>query len=204
MLPCNFGENNVAEPTRKFLYTVIGYTLIAVIVIVSVFAYFNTTGAASKNNMSESMYHSLFGATPIAAGNYSFSPPVQMYRAVIIALENGGWNATSLQNMTVHVYLDYDEFYTNVSALYQLVSKDNVTLSGYPNPDLNVTESGFGTIYEVTAPVDNYQPQIINGAALRYVWTIIVYNNSDIFTSSQGYYIVDAATAQLIPVTFNS
>ncbi len=182
---------------RAFLYTVIAYTLISVVIIASLFAYFNIANSASKNNTLESTYRSLFGTTPIVGGNYSFSPPIPMYRAVIIGLENGGWNATSLQNMRVYVSLEYDVFYTNVSALYQLASKDNLTLSGYPNPDSNGT--GFETIHEVTTPVGDYQPQIFNGVACRYVWTIAVQENSGKCIPPPGYYLVDAATAQLIP-----
>ena len=184
---------------RAFLHALIAYVLISVVVIASLFACFNIANLASKNNTLEGTYRSLFGATPIAGGNYSFSPPIPMYRAVIIGLESGGWNASSLENMTVYVSLEYDVFYTNVSALYQLASKDNLTLSSYPDPNLNMTGTGFETIHEVTAPVGDYQPQIFSGVACRYVWTIVVQENSGKGIPPPGYYLVDAATAVLIP-----
>jgi hypothetical protein len=189
----------MAETTRRLLYILIGYTLITVIFIVSVLAYFNMNGSASENNMFEGTYHRLFGETPISGGNYSFSPPVPMYRAVVIGLENGGWDASSLRNMTVHVSLDYYIFYTNFTELYQLASKDNITLAGRPNPNLNSTGTGFEFISEVTAPVESYQPQIIPGASCRYVWAIAVEENSGLCIPPPGFYIVDAATAQMVP-----
>lgn len=187
----------MTEPTRKFLYTVIGYTLIAVIVVVSVFVHVNTNGY--KIGTLEETYHRLYGATPISGGNYSFSPPVPMYRAVIIGLESDRWDASSLKNMTIHVSLDYYIFYTNVTALYQLASKDNITLQGRPNPNLNPTGTGFEFISQVTAPVESYQPQIISGASCRYVWTIAVDEDSGMDIPPPGFYMVDAATAQIIP-----
>ena len=135
------------------------------------------------NNSAEDTYHRLFGSTPIVGGNYSFSPPVPMYRALNIALQSDGWNASSLENMTLYVSLNYDVFYTNVTALNQLAAKENLTLNGHPT-DFNTTVNGFELMHEVTAPVNDYQPQIYNGVSLRYIWTIAIEKDSGIYYPS--------------------
>lgn len=188
----------MTEQKRAFLRTILAYTLIAIAVVSSIFAYFSISGFAAENNSPKAKYHRLFGSTLIVGWNYSFSPPISMYQAVNIALQSDEWKASSLENMTVHVSLDYYIFYTNVTALYQLASKDNLTLTGYPNPDLSMT--GSELIHEVTAPVDNYQPQFFNGVTGRYIWTIAVQHTSGgISIPPPGYYLVDARTGELVP-----
>jgi heme/copper-type cytochrome/quinol oxidase subunit 2 len=190
----------MTEQKRAFGYTMLVCLLIVVVVVAGLFAYVAISGLASENSSPEADYRRLYGSTPIVGWNYSFSPPIPMYRAIIIGLQSDEWNASSLENMTVHVSLDYYVFYTNVSALYQLASQENLTLTGYPNPDLNMTGGyGYELIHEVTAPVDDYRPQIFNGVSLRYVWSIVVQENSGMCIPPPGCYLVDAATAELIP-----
>jgi hypothetical protein len=117
-------------------------------------------------------YYNEFNNTPTTSYNYSFSPPVSMYRALLIALESGGWNATSLQNMTVNAELDYCAF-----------DKDG----------------SFMQIHTVTSPPADWSPQQVNGTTYRYVWTITVEQSG--FARSippPGLYWVDAATAELV------
>ena len=147
----------------------------------------------------ETTYHDLYGSTPVVGANYSFSPPISVYHAILIALENGSWTTADLKNMTVHVSLDYYIFYTNVTALYQVAAKENITLLGRPNPDLNSPMQGFELLYQVNASLANYQPGIFNGVSLRYVWTVMVEEDSGFGIPPPGYYLVDAATGELIP-----
>ncbi len=205
----NLGETTVTNQTAKSKVPAVAYALIVVVIVAGFIGYnmtqlnFGKAGLLVKLGLVKTTpvttYHDLFGSTPIVGGNYSFSPPVTMYRAVTIGLESDGWNASSLNNMTVHVSLNYYIFYTNVTALYQLISKDNITLTGLPDPNLTGAASGFEIINAVTAPVDNYQPQIFNGVSCRYIWAIEVEQNSGMCMPPPGYYLVDAATAQLIP-----
>jgi hypothetical protein len=99
-----------------------------------------------------------------------------MYHALKIALESGGWNATSLENMTVTVSLNYMEF-TNSS-----------------------TSSGFQTLYEVTQPAQSYSDVQVNSTTTyRYIWGIEVNENRHITIPPYGLYYVDAQTGDIIP-----
>jgi hypothetical protein len=197
----NLGEKDVAEQKRNSRMPALACVLIAVVVVASLLAYFNFSGLASENGSPEGSYHRLFGSTPIVGGNYSFSPPVPMYRAIDIALESDGWNASSLENMTVHATLNYEIFYTNASALLSFAAKENLNLTAYPNPNLNATCSGIELIREITAPVDSYQPQFLNGLTCRYIWVVTVTESSGfICIPPPGDYFVDAATSEVVPL----
>jgi hypothetical protein len=195
-MQCNLGEKNMTEQKGKSRSPALACALIAVVVVASLSAYFSISSLASESSP-EGTYHRLFGATPIVGGNYSFNPPVSMYRAIDIALKSDGWNQSSLENMTLYVSLYYEVFYTNVTSLYQLANLENLTLLGHPNPDLNM--AGSELLHEVTAPVNDYQPQLFNGASLRYIWTIAVQSNSGMSIPPPCYYQVDAATSELVP-----
>ena len=47
-----------------------------------------------------------FGQVPIDSFNYHFSPPITIYKALQIGLENDGWNSSALQNMTIRFRLN--------------------------------------------------------------------------------------------------
>jgi hypothetical protein len=187
----------MTQQRRKFKIPALACVLIAVVIAASMFAYFSFGISASANALPEGTYHRLFGSTPLVGGNYSFSPPISKYKALDIALESDGWNQRSLENMTVYASLNYDVFYTSVTSLYQIANLENLTLSGHPNPDLNITGSEF--LHEVTAPANDYKPQIYNGVSLRYIWTITVEKDSGMTMPPSGYYQIDAANGELIP-----
>ena len=173
--------------------------LVAIVAVSSLIGFSSFIGASAEKSP-QAIYHQLYGSTPIVGGNYSFSPPVSKYRAINIALGTDGWNASSLENMTLYVSLNYDIFYTNVTALYQLASQQNITLQGHPNPDIDTTGTGFELVHEVTASVSNYQPQIYSGVSLRYIWTVAVEKSGAGFCIPPPLYYVDAATAEVVPV----
>ena len=112
----------------------------------------------------------------IVSPNYNFSPPITMYQALKIALESDSWNATSLENMTVTVSLDYMEFLNSS------------------------TGSCSELIHEVTNPAPYYSDMQVNSTTTyRYIWSVEV-NRAQGFTYPPfGYYLVDAQTGELVP-----
>jgi hypothetical protein len=134
-----------------------------------------------------------FGNVSVQSPNLNFSPPVSMYRALLIALESGGWTTTSLKNMTINVRLDYCAFYNDFSSPSGWETLGNCTFR--TNPPV----TGFDLIYPVTHPPADWSPQQINGITYRYVWTIIVEYSGSSGIPPPGYYYVDAATAELVP-----
>lgn len=153
---------------------------VCVMVIVVVFLEFLVFKApvpqSTKDYYTE--YYKEFNKTPTPAYNYSFSPPVSMYHALLIALESGGWNAPSLKNMTISVELDYCAFLKS------------------PNKT-----SGFELLYPVTHSVADWSPKQVNETTYRYAWTIIVHHSSGAQSiPPPGYYWVDAATAELVSI----
>ncbi len=148
--------------------------VIAVSISLNVALYYqNYTVNQQKNDFTA--YYNEFGNVSIQSISYNFSPPVSMYRALKIALENGGWNTTSLENMTVKISLDYCKFEGNSSF------------------------SSFGCLSTVTHPVNDYSPVTVNETTYRYIWYIIVEENSVISIPPPGLYMVDAATAEIVP-----
>jgi hypothetical protein len=149
-------------------------TVCVMIVVVVFFEFFVfTTPTQQSSDPYSQAYYDEFNKTPTPAYNYNFSPPISMYHALLIALESGGWNATSLRNMKISVELDYCAFLNS------------------PN------ESGGGPLYPVTHSVTDWSPKQVNYTTYRYVWTIIVYYSGP-FKSipPPGYYYVDAATGE--------
>ena len=188
----------MAEKEVQFPLKAVTCGLIALVALTSLFLYVNSTASGNY----EATYHNLYGVTPVAGGNYSFSPPISKYYAIDLALASDGWSQSSLQNMTVHAKLQNMLFYTNGSALLEYADKANVTLTMLPNrnlPNLN-DMSGTETLGEVTAPVDNYPPQYYGQVTVRYIWSIVITPNGDgIQIPPPGVYYVNAATGELVP-----
>ena len=148
-------------------------TLCVMIIVVAFFEFFVFTTQQQSNDPYSAQYYAEFNKPPTPAYNYTFSPPVSMYHALIIALESGGWNATSLGNMEVSVELDYCAFLNS------------------PNG------TGFDWLYSVTHSVADWSPKQVNDTTYRYVWTIIIhYLGSIQGIPPPGYYYVDAATGE--------
>ena len=165
-------------------------------VVVSIFLkvvlyYQNYTINQQKNDFTA--YYNEFGNVSLQSISYNFSPPVSMYRALKIALENGGWNTTSLENMTVKVSLGYYEFW-NDSTLVK---------SPYDNTTLGPGQ-GTQLLNQVTHSVNDYSAVTVKNATYtttyRYIWTITVEPSSGgFFIPPPGLYFVDAATAKIVP-----
>lgn len=126
--------------------------IVCVMIVVVVFFEFFLFGTSVQHTTDPyfAAYYNEFNETPTPGYDYAFSPPVSMYHAVLIALRSGGWNAASLQDMTISVELDNCAFIKNAE------------------------ETGFNLIRAVTQPVADWLPQQVNDTTYRYVWTIIV------------------------------
>lgn len=164
--------------------------------VVSVFLnvalyYQNYSGNQQKDDFNA--YYSEFGNVSVQSISYNFSPPVSMYRALKIALENGGWNTTSLENMTVSVSLDYFKFWNDSSIIKN--PYDNTTMG---------PSWGSELLYSITQPVGDYSAVTVsnstNSTTYRYIWDIVVKQNSGVIgLPPPGLYWVDAATAEIVP-----
>jgi hypothetical protein len=173
--------------------------LIAVVFVTSLVAYSSYIGASSEKSP-QATYHRLYGA-PIVGGNYSFTPPIAKYQAINTALASDNWTQSDLQNMIVHVTLGRVILFKNVTAREELefTHNHNITLNGYPNINLNLTYGGFEHLEETNASATNYHAIIEGGISLRYVWTISVQKTEGMTMHPWGYYMVDAATGELVP-----
>jgi hypothetical protein len=148
-------------------------TVCVEIIVIVFFEFFVfITPTQQSNDPYSTIFYDEFNRTPTPAYNYLFSPPVSMYHALLIALESGGWNATSLENMTISAELDFCAFSFN----------------------------SFRLVYRVTSQPVDWSPQQVNDTTYRYVWTIIV-GGPGSFRSipPPGYHWVDAATGELVP-----
>ena len=153
---------------KKATILVTAWAMIMVVVFFEFFVF--TTPTQQSNDPYSQAYYEEFNKTPTPAYNYNFSPPISMYHALLIALESGGWNATSLSDMTVRVSIEYMEF-TNSSWL-----------------------KGSQVLHDVKQPVKDYSPVQVNGTTYRYIWDIVVENNVGLQMPPPGLYYVDAAT----------
>jgi hypothetical protein len=113
------------------------YFVIALAIVlacsVALTVYFYTQYESAKPSSDEVAFNSEFGNVLIGSPDYDFSLPITMYHALRIALESGDWNATSLENMTVTVSLDYMEFtnssYSRGSQTYEVTQPAQTILA---------------------------------------------------------------------------
>lgn len=137
------------------------------IVLQKEFNQFNGNDAAA--------YFNEFGVIPTTNVNSSFSPPISMYQALQIALENEGWNRASLQGMKVSAYLTYGETETNTTSY-----------------------SNTGIIGPVTSPPANYSDVYSNDVIYRYIWEITVEGSTGITIPPLGFSLIDASTGEIL------
>jgi hypothetical protein len=98
-----------------------------------------------------------------------------MYQALQIALENEGWNKTSITGMAVGAYLMNGETETNTTSYFN---------TGVTGP--------------VTSPPSNYSDVYGNGVIYMYIWEITV-NNATVRTMPPlGFSLIDASTGQIL------
>jgi hypothetical protein len=154
---------------KKKAVILVAACVMVVVVVFFVFFVFRTPTQQTTKDPYFAAYYNEFNKTPKLAYTCSFSPPVSMYHALLIALTNGGWNATSLRNRTISVELQYCGFINSSSG------------------------TGMYLIHPVTHSVVDWSPQQINATTThRYVWTIFV------GPWGGPVYYVDVSTAELV------
>jgi len=165
--------------------------VLIVSVFVNVFLYYQNY---NENQLKDDFdaYYTEFGNVTVQSISYNFSPPVSIYRALKIALEYGGWNETSLENMTVGISLDYRQFWSNSTV---------TTPEGF-----TTMFPGWGShlVCSITQPVDDYSAVTVGNSTsnmtYRYIWSIVVTHKSGVVgIPPPGLYWIDAATAEIIP-----
>jgi hypothetical protein len=124
------------------------------------------------------LFNDEFGNVSLWFSSYNFSPPVSIYRALRIALESGGWNASSLSDKIALVSLAYTES-SSIGIRYKW-------------------------LYYVTQPAKDYSPVQVNGTTYRYVWSIMIRQNrypsgvTGIQITPFGFYYVDVSTGEIV------
>ena len=126
------------------------------------------------NGKDAAAYYNEFGVIPTTNVNSSFSPPISMYQALQIALENEGWNKTSLNGKVVGAYLMNGETDTNTTSYFN---------TGVTGP--------------VTSPPTNYSDVYGNGVIYMYIWEIIVENATGV-SHPVGFSVIDASTGEIL------
>jgi hypothetical protein len=117
----------------------------------------------------------VLGEAVVVSSDPLFSPPTSMYRAIRIALDNHGWNATSLKGMVVGAYLCYMHFW-------------NATAS-----------AGFEVLREVTEPVADYSPVQNETGTYRYIWQVVVCRPDIPSIPPPDLCFIDASSSEIIP-----
>lgn len=165
--------------------TVIGLVVITVIVGITYWSTVNSSFAEQTE------FRNQYGDVTLDAPTYNFTPPVSMYHALSTAL-NEDWNATSLQNKTIHVSLDYYRFYND----------STVTKSPYDNTTVGPSR-GMEFLKTITQPVSDYSATTISNGTVastyRYLWHFSI---TETFQKVPGCpnpnYWIDAKTAELV------
>ncbi len=122
-------------------------------------------------------YGELYGTyLSVFPSNDSLKPPVSKLEAVIIALEHGKWNATTLIGYDVSVRLIYSKFQYWRGGM------------------------GYELLHYVTEPVSDYSAVQVDDTIYRYLWYVIVNHIGRGSIPPPGDYLIDAATGEIIPV----
>jgi hypothetical protein len=103
-----------------------------------------------------------------------FSPPVSMYKAIKITLENHGWNVTPLIGMIVGAHLDYMHFWNRTNSW------------------------GSEILKEVTEPVADYSPLQNETGTYRYIWQVVVSESGVQYLPQSDLCLIDASSGEII------
>ncbi len=184
-------DNEKIRPRRfnsKMVLKSVSLLLVALLIASSVIALYqyNQTTALQKefnqlNGNDAAAYYNEFGVIPTTSVNSSFSPPISVYKALIIALKAGGWNKTSLHGTVVTVYF----------VLYEQTEIGNSTRELSLSP--------------ITNPPADYSDVYGTGVIYRYVWEIITAENmTGYIIPNFGSSLIDASTGENLPNLFTS
>lgn len=172
----------------------VAFLLVAFLIASSaivVYEYSQTTEFQSKSSFLEEInpnaaeYYNQFSSVPlITFTNSSFTPPVSMYEALLIGLENDGLNKTSLQGFTIYCSLTGWETLTN-----------HTDKEAYATPPFN--ESQVATV--ITSPPTDYSNVYSNGIIYSYVWHIDIFKTSMSFDiKPYDVIVIDASTGKIL------
>jgi DNA-binding HxlR family transcriptional regulator len=139
-------------------------------------------------DLEASAYYSEFGVIPTTNVNSSFSPPISMYRALQLGLQEGGWNKTSLSVMTVSANLMH--YYARVNDLGAYNSGDWVR-GALPE-----------SLYSLTVPPSDYSSVYSVGVLHSYVWQIIVDDAAAVQMQPPQEALIDAATGRILSIRY--
>lgn len=137
----------------------VAFLLIALLIAssaVAVYEYREITGLHNENaflkglNPEAIAYYNQFGLIPNTDVNASYSPPISMYKALIIGLTADNWTKASLQGFTINIDLNPWNTPDNTT-------QTNVNMYGVPlNPPTNysgyVWEIGIQKTGHITIP----------------------------------------------------
>lgn len=173
---------------KRVLVAVTVIVLVAITVIAGIIYWSTVNSPLTEQNEFRKQYGDVTLDTP----TYNFSPPVTMYHALNTALI-GDWNATILQNRTIHVSLDYLRFWSD--SIITKCPYDNTTVG---------PSGGTEILSTVTQPVCNYSAVTVSNETVtstyRYVWCITITENGKIPGCPNPMCWVDASTAEILPM----
>lgn len=164
---------------QKYKYAVAA--LIAVVVFYGFVSSVYLFESQRSDPSYQAQFRAEFGDVTVSVQPQNVSaPPVPMYEAMDIALESGGWNSTSLENMTV-----------NVSFNCLQIWNDSET-------------PGSVSCVPFSFPVSNYTAVMFSNATYTvityYVWDVTVTRTGGIPGSPIPMYWVDVATGKIVPL----
>jgi DNA-binding HxlR family transcriptional regulator len=168
----NTGKKQYRRFITKMILKPAALLLIALLIAGLAFALYVNKNTA---NQYEPTYNKAFGVVPNTNVNSLFSPPIPMYHALIIALEDEGWNKTSLQGLAIDAYLMNGETETNNTSTFTVINGP------------------------VTSPPADYSDVYSNGVIYRYLWEINVNNATGMIYPPLSSSFIDASTGAILP-----
>ncbi len=132
-------------------------------------------------------FYKQFGVIPLIDVNSSFSPPISAYSALQIGLPAHGWNKTSLQGLTVNIFLAFWEITTNSTGA--------------------IINESMVNVFELSSLPANYSDVHSNNTTCQYVWEIglqkLIVTSLPIIPPWGDAICVDAATGQIVSNPFH-
>ena len=195
-------KNNLKEKEHKKHFRSkiglkpIAFLLVALLCVNSIIALYEFTQTVSLYNETKflkginpeaTLYYYKFGSiTPITFTNASFSPPISMYKALLMGLDDVGWNKTSLKGFDIYVNLVPWETSANYT--------DTIVGGAPPFNDSQIARI-------MNSPPANYSAVYSNGIIYRYIWQIDLMKSAPIGSQLWDVIAVDASTGQILDHT---
>jgi DNA-binding transcriptional ArsR family regulator len=173
----------------------VAFLLITLLIVSSAIAVYENNRISELESKSDffeeidpnaAQYYDQFSGIPlITFTNGSFTPPISMYQALLIGLENDGLNKTSLRGFTIYCSL------TGWETLANRTDKEPYATTSPFN------ESQVATV--LTSPPKDYIDTYSNGIIYSYVWHIDIFKtNRSIDFKPYAVIVIDAAIGQIL------